>query len=240
MRTRKWKKLGSAVLLATAGVALASWRIGQRPHITPGTHQIFYMDSTPGAMLEFLLVFVVAAVGLVSVMLAQDGQSRAAKMARRISGGVVCGYFAAVVVVSLLTPKTIVSIGDSYCWDMWCVGIQDVNGAQEGQDVRYTAQVSVFADSHSEQRVPADQAKQFFYVMDDQGNRFPILREASFANANVIVKPGESVKSTLAFVVPAKVRKLYLTGDMSAPLWVRLYLGSDLAPFHRRTLLRIL
>jgi hypothetical protein len=43
----------------------------------------------------------------------------------------------------------------------------------------------------------------------------------------------------LTFLAPANARSLYLTGDVTAPLWVRLYFGSDLHPFHRRTLLRV-
>ena len=191
-------------------------------------------------MLEFLLLFAVIAAGLIALLLKHDGDGRAALTALRVCAGAVFGYIALAVVVSLLSPKTIVSIGDSYCWDLWCVGIQSVNTAPQGENVLYTAEVSIFADSSTEHRVPADQAKQFFYVMDEQGRRFSILRDSSLVDANVVVKPGESVKSSVAFVAPSNARKLYLTGDMDVPLWVRFYLGSDIAPFHRRTLLRVL
>lgn len=240
MRGRQWLKIGASALAAALTVPLASWWIGQRPRITPGAHQIFYMDSTPGAMLEFLLLLVAVVAVLIALMLKYDGAPQAAMAALRVSAGVVLGYIGVATIVSLLSPSTIINIGDSYCWDLWCVGIQNVNTAPQGDNTLYTAEVSIFADSSTEQRVPADGAKQFFYVLDDQGHRYPILWDESLVNANVTVKPGESVKSSLAFLAPSNARKLYLTGDMSVPLWVRLYLGSDIAPFHRRTLLRVL
>ncbi len=145
----------------------------------------------------------------------------------------------AVVLVSLLTPRTIVNIGDSYCWDLWCVGIQNVNTSPQGQNILYTAEVSLSVDSATAQLELTDQPKQFFYVVDEQGRRFPILRYSSFGDASVTVKPGESVRSSLTFLAPANTRNLYLTGDIAAPPWVRLYFGSDLNPFHRRSLLRV-
>jgi hypothetical protein len=73
--------------------------------------------------------------------------------------------------------------------------------------------------------------------MDEQGRRFPIVN--SGISGDLTVKPGESLKSALTFLVPANARTLYLTGDVGAPAWVRLYFGSDLNPFHKRTLLRV-
>jgi len=75
--------------------------------------------------------------------------------------------------------------------------------------------------------------------LDEQGRRFPIVADAPPADANLTVKPGETVRSKLSFRAPVNARSLYLTGDMVAPPWVYLYFGSDLNPFHRRTLLRV-
>jgi len=224
MRIRRWQKVAIGVLLGMA-VAIASWWAGQRPYISPGTHQIFRMDSTPGALLEFLVIL---ALGIIGIL-------RGARVAATIAGG----YIGAVVLVSLLTPRTIVSIGDSYCWDLWCVGIQNVNTTTQGQNILYTAEVSLFADSTTAELQVTDQPNEFFYVMDEQGRRFPLLRYASPGDARITVKPGESVKSSVTFLAPADARNLYLTGDIPALPWVSLYFGSDLNPFHRRTLLRV-
>jgi hypothetical protein len=231
MQVRQRQKIGTAALFAAIVVLAGSWWAGERPYITPGAHQVFRMDSTPGALLEFLVLMIMAPVGLGAL---------ASARARWLFAGIAASYLAAILAVSLLTPRTIVSIGDSYCWDLWCVGIQNVKTTPQGENVLYTAEVSMFADTDRPQHIPAEQAKQFFYAVNEQGRRFPIIRDSSLVNADVTINSGESVKSSLAFLAPANARKLYLTGDIKAPLWVRLYFASDLNPFHRRTLLRVI
>ena len=117
-----------------------------------------------------------------------------------------------------------------------------VNATPRGRDTLYTVEVRIFVDSSHPHHLPAEQAKSFFSVLDDQGHRHPLLREASFRDADVTVHPGESVKSSLAFLAPLSARKLYLMGDagwVNLP-WVFLYFGSDSSLFHRPALLRIL
>jgi hypothetical protein len=230
-RGQKVALIGLSVCVATFAASL--WA-DQHLYHTPGTHQIFRMDSTPGAMLEFLVLLILAITGvLTSIRVARAGW---------VFAGLAASYMAAILLVSLLTPRTIVSIGDSYCWDLWCVGIQSVNSTPRGESMLYTAELFLFADSDSEQRLPPpDGAKQFFYALDEKGRRFPVVPSPASpaADAAIVVKPGESVKFGLSFLAPASAGRLYLTGDPAAPFWVRLYFGSDLNPFHRRTLLRV-
>lgn len=225
---QRWRKPGIAVLLASLALFSTSWWVGQRPYITPGTHQIFRMDTNFGAMMEFLLIFILLLAASMRI-----------PRAGRVFSGIVGFYLGAIVLVSLLTPQRIVSIGDSYCWDLWCVGIQKVNIAPQGPTALYTAEVALSTDSTNVQQLRADPGgKQFFYVTDEQGHRFPV--QSPSPAADITIKAGESVKSSLIFSAPANARHLYLTGDVSAPPWVSLYFGSDLNPFHRRTLLRVL
>jgi hypothetical protein len=231
MQVQRWLKVGTGALLAMVALFAFSRWAGQRPYISPGTHQVFRMDSAPGALLEFLVILSLAIVGVFTLM---------AGRRRWLCPCIAALYFGGVVLVSLVTPRTIVSIGDSYCWDLWCVGIQNVNTTPQGQNILYTAEVSLFVDSATAQLELTDQPKQFpFYVMDEQRRRFPVLAHSTLGHATVTVKPGESVKSSLTFLAPVNEGSLYLTGDIGAPLWVRLYFGSDLNPFHRRTLLRV-
>jgi hypothetical protein len=234
MQVQRWQKLWTGAALAIVALFAVSRWLGQRPYITPGTHQVFRMDSTLGFFLEFLMVLSLVITALITLL---------AGRRRWIAPCIAAAYVGAVVLVSLLTPRTIVNIGDSYCWDLWCVGIQSVNTTPQGPNILYKAEVSLSVDSDTAQLEltdpPKDPAKQFFYVMDELGRRFPILAYAPIPNGKVTVKPGESVKSSLTFLAPENARNLYLTGDVGAPPWVRLYFGSDLNPFHRRTLLRV-
>jgi hypothetical protein len=119
------------------------------------------------------------------------------------------------------------------------VGIQKVSAAPQGERVLYNAEASIFVDSVTAQLILTSRSNQFFYVIDEHGRRFPIITHSLGSNPDVVVKPGEPVKFSLTFLAPASARNLYMTGDIQAPLWVQLYFGSDLNPFHRRTLLRI-
>ena len=243
MRMRRLIKIGSVALLAVSALLAASWWIGQRPYITPGSHQVFRMDSNAGGMVGFfgsLILLPAAIVGLVSLLSCIKDRNFRGDAARvgKVCTWLVMPYMTALMLVSLLTPRTIVSIGDGYCWDLWCLGVEQVNATPQGQNILYTAKVRVFSDAN---HVPNSREKDFLYVIDDQGRRFPVFQNSSaLAPLDVTVRPNDPVKTSLRFLAPANARKLYLTGDELAMPWVYLYFGSDSNPLHRRTLLRIL
>jgi hypothetical protein len=237
-------KIGLAALLALAAIGASSWWASQRPYLTPGNHQVFHDGSTLGALAGFLVFVAAALTGLFALVLwINDRKGHEAARAGLVCALTIGPYLTAVILVSLLTPGTVVNIGDSYCYDLWCFGVDQVNATPRGQDILYTAEVRISVDSNQPRRLPAEQAKNFFYVLDDQGQRYPLLREASFVDADVTVQPGESAKSSLAFLAPRKARKLYLKGDDDGGVhlpWVYLYFGSDVSLFHRPALLRLL
>ena len=241
MLTRQQTKIGLAALLAIAVIGPAWWWTGQQPYLTPGDHEIFRQDSNAGAMVGFLVFFAAAIMGLTALFQAYNRKDDDAAFACRVCAGIIVPYLAALALVSLLTPRTVVNIGDSYCYDLWCLGVNHVNATPAGQNILYTADVSIFVDSTHAHELPAEEATHFLYVLDDQGRRYPLLREASFVDAHVIVQPGESVKSSFAFRAPRNARKLYLmANDGGFPPWVYMYFGSDISLFHRRAHLRIL
>jgi hypothetical protein len=111
------------------------------------------------------------------------------------------------------------------------------------QNILYTAEIRIFVDSAHPHYLPAEPAKSFFYVLDDQGRRYPVRRDASsLFRCRCHRLPGESMKSSLASRAPLNVRKLYLMGNAGQVFlpWVYLYFASDISLFHRPALLRIL
>jgi hypothetical protein len=239
--SRWWIKIGLAAFLASAGISVASWWAGQRPFLTPGNHQVFHEGSEAGALAGFL-VFIAAAIPSVAALFGiHDRNFREAAHAGRVCVAIMAPYLAALTLASLLTPATVVNIGDSYCMDIWCLGINQVNATPRSQDILYTAEVAISVYSKHPHRFPAKQATDLFYVLDDQGRRYP-LKEASFVDADVTVQPGEPLRSSFEFSAPPSARRLYLAGNddgvMHLP-WVYLYFGSDISLFHRRALLRI-
>ena len=241
--TRQRMKAGLAALLAIAVIGAASWWAGQRPYLTPGNHQVFRQDSNAGFFAEFLVVMAAAIAGVAAAFRGIHRRKyNVAARVSRVCAIIMVPYVAALVLVSLLTPRTVVNVGDSYCYDLWCLGVNQVNTAPSGQNILYTADVHIFVDSTHPHHLPAEQATHFLYVRDDQGRRYPLLKEASFImGADVTVHPGESVTSSFAFRAPPNARKLYLmANDGGLPPWVYMYFGSDISLFHRRARLRIL
>jgi hypothetical protein len=236
MQIQSWKRFAPAVLAATAALTLASWWVGQKPYTSPGTHLTFRQDSNLGGMVELMVFLSVAVGGLISSMLRQDGKFPAAKRARQASVGIIAVYLAAIMLISLFTPRTIVNIGDGYCYDTWCIGVQSVYAAPEGQNIQYTADVRIFSDAN---RVPTSREKDFLYARDERGRRFHLVQDSSVIPADVSVDPGQSVKTSLTFLAPADARHLYLASEHPNMPWVSLVFASDIAPFHRRTLLRV-
>jgi hypothetical protein len=237
MQVQSWKKRGWAALAGSVVLAFASWWAGQRPNVSPGTHITLYMDSGLGAMLGLLITTAAVLGVLLSMVLLACGKTGAAAGLGRVCGCGFAAYLAVVVVISLLTPRTIVSIGDGYCYDLWCIGVQQVNATPRDGNVLYTVDVRIFSDAN---HVQTRREKDSLYVLDEHGRRFPLAQDASVIPLDVSVGPGESVNTTVTFLAPANARILYLTADHGKPAWVQLYLGSDITPFHRRTLLRVL
>jgi hypothetical protein len=209
--------------------------------LTPGNDQVFREASNAGALTGFLVFIAAGIAGAAALFWFHDGKYRRAASAGQVGALLFVPYLAALTVVSLITPGMVVNIGDSYCYDLWCLGVKQVSAAPKGQDTLYTVEVRVFVDcDRHAHRIPAEQATDSFYVLDEQGRRYPLLRE-SFVDAGVTVQPGQSVKSSLTFLAPANARKIYLMGNSSESFlpWVYLYFGSDISLFHKRALLRI-
>jgi len=150
-------------------------------------------------------------------------------------------YALVVSIVSFVTPRTIVSIGDSYCYDIWCVAVQKVSATTQEGNVLYHADVRIFSDADT---VTTSARGAVIYLLDEHGRHYPLLPDPSVTPVDVVLQPKQSVNTSLTFLAAANARHLFLTGDgpsIGLPaLWVSLYLGSDTSLFHRRTLLRVL
>jgi hypothetical protein len=214
----------------------ATWRAAQTTYFSPGTHTVVRQDSNAGAVLGFL-VMVAAAIGcLAGFAVLAGGKSAAARRVLGITGGGFVAYVAAAIAVSLATPRTIVTPGDSYCYDLWCIGVQQVTAVPAGGNAVYTIAVRLSSDAN---RVKTSAGGAVPYLMDGRGRRFSPAQDPAATPLTATLRPGESFTTTVRFVVPAGARRLYLTRDNPVMPWVPLYFGSDLAPFHRRTLLRV-
>jgi len=239
IQTRKWMLL--APMLAVTALSIAAWQAGQRTYNSPGVNLTLHSDSGLGALLGFFSVVLAILMLLVAVVLSFGGRRREA---RKIAGAALGGlavYALLVSAVSLLTPRTVVSIGDSYCFDDWCIGVQKVTATPQDGNVLYKAHVRIFSDAD---QVTTTARGAVIYLLDENGRRYPLVADPSVPRFDVVLQPRQSVNTFLTFRAAPNARHLFLTGDgpsIGLPaLWVSLYLGSDTSLFHRRTLLRVL
>src|SRR5437867_2613222 len=81
---------------------------------------------------------------LVSVVLLIARKYRVAAKVLAISLAAVGVYAVAATAISSLAPQKIIKLGDSYCWDSWCMGIERVNSTSRGREVEYKVDAHIF------------------------------------------------------------------------------------------------
>jgi hypothetical protein len=200
---------------------------------------IVHSDSTLGALLVFGVLLASFIVLFQAVSLLFSGRIRTAVKTAFTAFGLLAAYLTALIAVSLLTPRTIVNIGDSYCADIWCIGFDGVSTQPEGARTLYKLDVHIFSGAN---HVKTSAKGATLYLVDDRDRRFPLIPDPSVIPFDSTIEPRQSIKTSLTFRVDSDARQLFLTGDRGAPLplWVRLYFGSDDSLFHKRTMLRVL
>ncbi|MBK6779900.1 MAG: hypothetical protein IPJ95_00820 [Gemmatimonadetes bacterium] len=76
--------------------------------------------------LLFLVLFLVVlwTIGRLGILLARGRRTDAKGLAKRLGWGLGV-YFAAIALVSLLSPRRYLGIGDQQCADDWCIAVTD-------------------------------------------------------------------------------------------------------------------
>lgn len=201
------------------------------------------------ALLGFAyLVTIAAAAGL----LVSAGMllARKSRTAAKVTGASVASlglYFLAHVMIGWTSPQTVVKLGDSYCWDLWCMGIQKVTATPRGTDVAYKLDVRVFSDANTV-KTSIDEARLF--LVDDRGRRFSMIDDPSVIPIDTRLEPGQSIETSLSFVAPADATRLFLMGDAPLPghlpigwrflaMYMDLHLGYEKLA-HKPTVLSVL
>ena len=192
------------------------------------------------------LVTLATVIGLiVSIgLLAAKKFRRAAKTAVA-SVAALALYVGAATAISWVSPQRVIKIGDSYCWDLWCLGIDKVNAAPRSQEIVYKIDVHFFSDANTV-KTGIDEA--IIYLVDDRGRRFPLGDDPSVINTRL--EPRQSLNTSLTFVAPSDAEHLFLTGDAPLPdhiplawrffnIYADLHFGYEKLS-HKPTVLRVL
>jgi len=161
------------------------------------------------------LVTLATAFGLViSVGILVARKVRTAAKVAAASVAALAFYFVAATTIWWVSPGRVIKLGDSYCWDLWCMGIDKVNATPRGQEMIYKIDVHFFSDANTV-KTSTDDA--LVYLVDDRGRRFSLVDDRSVTPINTRLDPGQSLNTSLTFVAPPDATHLFLTGDAPLP-----------------------
>jgi len=197
---------------------------------------IIHEGSNFGAILPLLVMLGAFVLFLGASAFFVIGQFRRGAKLLAVTAGVISVYILMVGVVSLLRPQTIVNVGDSYCSDIWCIGIERVNSTRSENETTYKLDVRIFSDAN---RVKTSAQGVSLFLSDERGRRFPLIVDPSVIPIDVVLDPREIVRTSLTFITPPDVHPLFLSRDGLRPFWAKLYLANDWSLWQKPALLRV-
>ncbi|MHB8503745.1 MAG: hypothetical protein ACYDCG_15265 [Candidatus Acidiferrales bacterium] len=156
------------------------------------------------AMSLFDLLFIFLLLAAVSTLLATlwFAVCRKFNRARRSLVGLLVGtaaYMMIVIVVSLILPRRVVKLGDSQCFDDWCLSVAGFRRMPEGTRVEYIVDLQL---SSRALRISQRENNVTVYLTDKNGRRYEPVADKTYVPFNVLLRPQESVKVSRSFLVP--------------------------------------
>lgn len=145
-------------------------------------------------------------------------------------------YMLIVIAVSLFLPRRVFKLGESQCFDDWCVAVTAVHKVPEGDLVRYTVDLRL---SSRALRVPQRELHVALYLLDSRGRHYNPQFNPSDAPFDVLLQPQESAVATRSFLLPADATQVsaVITHEGGFPIeWF--IIGYD-AWFHKPPLIEI-
>jgi hypothetical protein len=190
--------------------------------------------------LLFLLAVLTSVVTLATTaVLALRGRRTKALRILRIYAVCAAGYLAAGAAVSFFKPQRVISVGDPWCFDDWCLTVEKVERTPAPSQVTYKVALRIFSRAR---RVSQRARGAWIYLIDDRGRLYSPDSDPSAIPTDVFLQPEESVTTLRVFEVPADVRHLGLVTGHGGPycgLMNIFIIGEDSCLFKRPTMVRI-
>lgn len=157
----------------------------------------------------FDLLLLVSVLGsVVSLVMAatlaiRGHRARAGRLLRRL-GLYLLLYLGLSVVVSYLRPQRVLSVGEPWCFDDWCLTVDRVT---EGPAGSYTTDLRLTSRARGiSQRANGA----WIYLIDQQGQRYAPAPAPDDVPLDVVLGPGEVRQTARTFLLPAGVRPIGL------------------------------
>ena len=190
--------------------------------------------------LLFLCAMLASFVTLVIVMtsVVRGRGANALKILRRYAVGATV-YLLAGVVVSLVRPQRILRVGAPWCFDDWCLTVEDVHKIPSQADITYQVALRIFSRAG---RVAQRANGAWIYLIDNRGRRFSPDPDPPTVPLDVELQPDESIQTTRTFHVPADAQILGLItghgGPYCGPMSF-LIIGDSACVFRKPPMVRI-
>jgi hypothetical protein len=191
--------------------------------------------------LLFLLTVLASVITLAVVaVFAIRGQRSRALRILRLYVACAAGYLMAGIAVSFLKPQRVVPVGEPWCFDDWCLTAEKVSKTP-GAGARISYQVGLRISSQA-RRVTQRARGAWLYLIDDRGHLYSPDPDPNAIPLDVLLRPGESVRTSRVFEIPPGVRTLGLVtghgGPYCGPMDI-LIIGSAGCLFQKPAMIRI-
>jgi hypothetical protein len=217
-----------------------------------------HSDSGLGFLFALIVLFGALVAFAVSVILLFERKFRSAARVSITTLTVMIGLPLIVGLVAGITPQTIVKLGDTYCADIQCIGIENIAKETRGGETVYALDVRLFSDANT---VKVGFGCVSFFLQDEQGRQFPLLEDAATVY-DIYLEPQQTVKRRFTFAVASDAKELFLVtsdhapanaskrcslGGKQPPFWAPLAgvwfglasFGNDAHPLHKPTMMRV-
>jgi hypothetical protein len=147
-------------------------------------------------------------------------------------------YLSIVVVVALFSPQRVLNIGEPWCFDDWCLSVENVSRTPVPPLVSYNVSLRIFSQAR---RVSQRAKGAWICVIDQRGNRYAPEPDPSAVPLDVLLQPGESVTTSRLFKLPADAAGLGLITSHGGPACFPgcFIIGDSASLFHKRTFVRL-
>ena len=147
-------------------------------------------------------------------------------------------YLGVGLAVSFLRPQSVRSIGEPWCFDDWCLTVQNVK--LEANSTNNTYRVDLRVESRAK-RIAQRANGAWIYLIDQNGQRFA-PESSSFVPLDVLLSPGASIAATRTFLLPRSARAVGIVTGHGGPycgVMDFLIIGNSGCLFHKPAMVRI-
>jgi hypothetical protein len=148
-------------------------------------------------------------------------------------------YLAASFAVSYWQPQRVIAIGDPWCFDDWCLKVNNVEVLPAGSRSNYEVQFRIFSRAG---RITQRANGAWIYLIDDRGQLYTPQPRAAQVPLDVQLGPNESVATSRTFRVPSEAHKLGLVTGHGGPYCGAmsvLVIGDGGCWFHKPAMIRL-